>query len=672
MKKTIFFFLMILNNLTAQQNVPTIGAQVFIEPGQTENSIEHWFKTLADHDMPVCRIRMFQEHLQQDFLPTGTADSIYDFSLYDYAFDMAAKYNVKVFATLFPTTGANVGGFKFPRDEQHLQNISDYIQEVVTHYKDHPAMDTWVLQNEPGTGAFPDNELAQIKYAEWLNELPLPEYNNPFAKVSIHKELFLREHTRWYLNWIAEQIRQYDTNHKTHVNNHQLFELLPEYDFPQWMPFLTSLGASIHAGWHLRYFDRSQYAMAVMANCDIIRDAALPKPFWVTELQGGNNLFSAYQPLCPAKEEIDQWLWGSIGSGAQGIIFWSLNPRASGAEAGEWAMLDFQGEPTDRLTATAKVAETILKDPVFFSKATPLLSDIHLLYSPESMIFQKKNELQTGSNEFAARQKGAHIKSLLAYYETLLEMGIAPHIQQMDAFDWNYIGDSAKVVILANMVSIPSKYWNKLDTFVQNGNKLIITGLSGFYDENMHNVYQTNDPLKVMLGASLKEFKVVKNYFDLKLSDPSIIHLPAHLWQGTIQNYNAAAIGQKEGEITAIRRQYGKGEVVWIPSLVGLGAWQNDNKPLAKWLDHELSIWIEKMPVRFKDHQPKIIMKTLHASDGDYCTIVINERSYSKRAELVIPSGKEPKIIHGGKSNLTLRNHTVQLAPYETVVIKWK
>lgn len=44
-----------------------------------------------------------------------------------------------------------MGGFKFPRSKAHLLEIADYIEAVVSHFRGHPALDTWVLQNEPGT-----------------------------------------------------------------------------------------------------------------------------------------------------------------------------------------------------------------------------------------------------------------------------------------------------------------------------------------------------------------------------------------------------------------------------------------------------------------------------------------------------------------------------------------
>ena len=74
---------------------PQIGAQVFIEPGQTDKQIDGFFRILAQHGFETARIRMFGAHLLR---PDGS----WDFTLYDKAFDAAGKHGVKLFATLFP------------------------------------------------------------------------------------------------------------------------------------------------------------------------------------------------------------------------------------------------------------------------------------------------------------------------------------------------------------------------------------------------------------------------------------------------------------------------------------------------------------------------------------------------------------------------------------------
>ncbi len=129
----------------ADESLPMIGAQVFIEPGQTAKDVDDWFRILEENEMTVCRIRMFETHMRK---PDGT----WDFSLYDEAFRAAERHHVKAFATLFPAD-ETVGGFKYPKSEAHLLEIAEYVKQLVTHFKAFPALYGWVLQNEPGTAA---------------------------------------------------------------------------------------------------------------------------------------------------------------------------------------------------------------------------------------------------------------------------------------------------------------------------------------------------------------------------------------------------------------------------------------------------------------------------------------------------------------------------------------
>ena len=58
--------LLLLNLLQAAPSpgdVPSVGAQVFIEPGQTPAEVDHWFSLLEDHGFRYARIRMFGTHM---------------------------------------------------------------------------------------------------------------------------------------------------------------------------------------------------------------------------------------------------------------------------------------------------------------------------------------------------------------------------------------------------------------------------------------------------------------------------------------------------------------------------------------------------------------------------------------------------------------------------------
>lgn len=103
-----------------QQATPImIGAEVFIEPGQTPKEIDLWFKRLREAGMTVTRIRLFETYMHR-------ADGKWDFTLFDEAYKAADKYGIKVYGNLFPATAfTDLGGLKFPKDEDHLMLSRD-------------------------------------------------------------------------------------------------------------------------------------------------------------------------------------------------------------------------------------------------------------------------------------------------------------------------------------------------------------------------------------------------------------------------------------------------------------------------------------------------------------------------------------------------------------------
>lgn len=145
----IILLFIISNKIEAQVNLndaPLIGAEIFIEPGQSDDDVESWFRTLRENNMNITRIRMFENYMKDD-------NGDWNFKLFDRAFSYAEKYHIKVYANLFPATDfTDVGGFKFPYDEEHLNHIADYIKNVVLHFKRFSSLYGWVPINEPGGG----------------------------------------------------------------------------------------------------------------------------------------------------------------------------------------------------------------------------------------------------------------------------------------------------------------------------------------------------------------------------------------------------------------------------------------------------------------------------------------------------------------------------------------
>jgi beta-galactosidase len=636
------------------KDILRLGAQVFIEPGQDKKRVAKWFEILAEHKMSTTRIRLFEDHIRQG--------KQWDFEIYDFALDMALKHNIKVLVTFFPSDDS-VGGFKFPRDQSHLNEIAEYIKRVVLHFKDHPALDCWVLQNEPGVDERIQEGLASEKYDTWLTKRIEGDSDIPIDWSDMSWEFFFKEYTTWYLNWIADQVKLYDNENSTHVNNHQLLSNLSQYDFKNWMPFLSTLGVSIHASWHLRFFRQNQYTMAIAAHCDIIKNASLPKPFWVTELQGGNNIFSGFEPMSVYDKDIAQWIWTCVFSGAERIIFWTLNPRGKGHETGEWGMITYQDEPTERLVMTKTISEVLAKNQIYFEKSAPLSPVVTLLYSIESMITLEKVMSNSFDDKFAGRKQDAHILSVLAYYQTLSELGIPCEIKNINDFNWSE-NQSEQTVILANTVAISSKSIRDIYNFVDNGNRLMMTGMTGFFDEHMQNTHQTTSPFKDLTGAELKGFDFVREDESIEIDG---FNVPVHMLIGELKNHHGEVISINQNKIRGVRNTYGKGHVTWIPSLIGLGSWQSDNAPLSRLLQNELSNTFDKLPFRFTKHMPGVLMKTLKDKQG-YITMIANNNQYKVEVPLKMPIPKTPVLLFGESEQI---GEVTIVNAGDTLIIKW-
>ena len=648
----------------SMSDVPVFGAQIFIEPGQTPKDIDTWFRMLKENGMKTTRIRMFESYMHK-------ADGSWDFSLFDLAFKSADKYGIQVYCTIFPyTEKTDIGGFKFPRDEAHLQSIALFIEKLVTHFSQYKSMYGWVLINEPGvSGNIPSTEFTKAKYQEWLQKNPQSEFvkNGYPILVELTDQRFLLDYNTWFLNWIATEIKKWDTKHVLHVNNHAMFQNCAEYNFPEWRKFLTTLGGSAHASWHFGYFKREQYAMSMSANSEIVRSGAGELPWIMTEIQGGNNTYSGMAPFCPTKNEIAQWMWVTVGTQGKGGIFWSLNPRSSGIEAGEWAMLDFQNQPSDRLIAAAEVSKVLDSKPELFANAREVESGINILYVRQSLWAEKKMASPSVQN-YEGRLVGGVMKSALGYFETLSELGINCSLKEFGEFDFTKDNYAGSTIILAHQISIPSEYAPKLEAFVSKGGKLIVDGLTGFFDDNLHNTMKTGFPFAKLLGGNISEFKAVDNLFDVKIDQ---LTLPAHLWRGFIRNTSGKVISTVDGESVATRNQYGKGETLWIPSLLGLGARLGGNEQLAQLLAQELKPNFNKAPYSFASQQKGMLMKTLQ-SGNSYITIVVNKSKDLKQVALnTADKLKKPSTLFADKKG-TVSGQTISISPEETLVIEWK
>lgn len=340
-------------------------------------------------------------------------------------------------------------------------------------------------------------------------------------------------------------------------------------------------------------------------------------------------------------EDIAQWVWTSVGSGADRVIFWLLNARRSGVEAGEWSLLDFQQRPSERLKTASEIAQIIDAHQDFFAQAHPVRSPVTLIVSLETMTL----EAQYADTDYPGRDRNAQILETLGFYQALSQTGIPPAIKHFGDYDWRASSVSRRVAILPDIRVLTSAQVDDLQAFVKNGNMLIISGLTGFYDPHALAWPLAGFPLGKVTGADLKEVHFIGDKLSLPITEPAAT-LPSHLWYSTLQNRDAKTMGTIAGEIVATRLQVGRGSVVWIPSPIGLGAWLNDATPLASFLQRELASAVPAPEFRFPSPQPGCLIQVVE-NDGAYLLVVTNGGDAPATCQVKTPADLRPSILWG-------------------------
>jgi beta-galactosidase len=619
--------------------LPQFGAQIWIEPGQTPEQIDGWFATLEAGHMPVARLFMMWSYLEPR--PDG-----WDWSLYDTAFRSAERHHVAIVATLTPSGppawlgGNDSQGIGVNATEQEQARTSEYIAKVVDHYKGSPALDTWLLLNEPGQ-APAASELAEAGFATWLRgRYPDVEALNrmwgtdfaSFAAVTgptkangwnpasgIDWTAYWRSFQTSQLAWMASEIRKHDEGHPLHLNPHALVGNIAAWsdDLPAWRGFLDTLGCSIHPAWHFGLLPRSDFALGVSYVNDLVDGAIAPKPHWVTELQGGNNISSGGRPMEPTVDDTAQWLWTSVAAGAQRTIFWLLNARRTGQEAGEWSLLDFDQHPSRRMEVATAIEKTMEAHADVFSSAKTEVPDITLLLSLDSLTYQ----LFYAANDDPARDKDQHVLELLGFYKAMSRIGPPPRVKHFNDYDWNSPG-SGRVAILPDARVLTAKQIDELLAFARSGGTLLISGLSGLYDEHGKIwALDPRQPLSSITGARLKEVHLLGKEIAVPLDSGA---LPSRMWISSTTLVDARAIGQRDGETVATERQFpGGGRVLWVPSPIGIGAWTGDPAPLEKFIAGTFAKAYAALPFTLEANDSPCLLRVMR-SGAAYVTVLTN------------------------------------------------
>ena len=671
-----------------------VGAELWIEPSQSEAEIEGWVKRAAENKMLSARIFLMWNFVE-------TAPKVYDFHLYDALFRAAERYGVEIEATLFcthapafycPNHGYSPQNFELYYSEEIKALSAEFIRECVTRYRDSKALGSWWILNEARHFKATDPYAVQFtrkwlqeKYGtiESLNKAWITGFKS-FDEVKHEKNWTKSGAFIWHAankDWIdisrdylthtfveiKKEIRKYDSKTPITSNPADYFTALDRYDFTALRDVLDIFGASMHASWQLQVMARDKYAYTTAGICEILRAHAPNNHFWIGEMQGGNNIFTGKSPICPTRNDLAQWVWSGIGSGARKVIYWCTNYRRQGVEAGEWGLFGFKGEDTDRSLVTKEINEVLTQNGDFFAESKPVLSNITLLLSPETQRMVRHVKMNIVGVQEAGT--GSQMYTTFHWFEALSERGYLPQMRNMADYDWEKRGEG-DVVILANSYVVPSNIVPRMVEFAKRGGKIIIEGLTGFYNEEEICTPITNFDLEPLVGGVFEDirYRETPQYFNIE----GIGKILGHAWHPIVRatSPTAQVIGAgKEGAV-ALHHKLGKGEVYWITPSVSMSQLAKEqSSDLSRIADALLADHLKRQPFRFAGFSEGGLMRVLQ-SGNEYLTVLTNNTTEPCTLKVVAPKELRATPIFG--SAKFSPSGKVTLGSRETLVLLWR
>jgi beta-galactosidase GanA len=328
----------------------------------------------------------------------------------------------------------DIDGKPFPRNIEDLtwpqacfnhpgyrQEIAGFMEMLVGHYRDNPAILCWTVHNEPcnpwgGTGCYCPhtikvfqgwlrdryggdlgrvNQLWETGYASW--DAVQPPRKWPFDGGNASAWMDWMTFGEWnvtdFIRWEAEIVRRLDPSRPVGTNTMggvglPITTAQSERELARVLDFI---GIDWYPSWilHRRHGEKAQMEKYVGALLDMTRWAVGDKPAIVMEVQAGPNAESIWF----GADEMRIEGWQSIAHNMKGIYYYRWDPLVSGAEPWVHHMRTVNGEITDRVDEAGRLARQVGHVVNLIAGSAPPRSPVAMFYSRPSKIMAEADGL---------------------------------------------------------------------------------------------------------------------------------------------------------------------------------------------------------------------------------------------------------------------------------------
>lgn len=563
-----------------------IGSQLFINHGDSPKRITELVRKMNENGLSLIRLFMIWDQLEPK-------ENCWDFTSYDTCFDEAAKLNMKVIPTLMSVSPPGwMRMTKGPQSNGDLDDLTfwqgaakNYVQKLVYRYQKHTALHSWILWNEPGRTPIEGEHskkafqmFLEEKYQKDINKLN-EKYYEQYEKFSDVESGSLKRGPAfesyeqkldwiWYIVYnldnklkdIYKWVREIDKTTPIHVNPHNVGQNLLPVGQSIWNQgkYTDFLGCSAHVPWHSGRFASDRIHQSIAYYADLMKSATTnPKGlFWVTELQGGPTWYSSPKASCPSYEDINYWIWESIGSGARAVIFWCFNSRIGGDEAGEWNLLNLLDEPSERLLAAKKAASVLLRNREVFDVSKPVSPQVLLMDSQHTKALNIV-ETEEETDKMSQRNRQMSADALSGAYLMCSDLGLSVQIINEELLATGSYPKEAKVLLFPETTALDYESLLAISKYQEAGGTVIADGLFGLKDP-LGNINKGHGAMgEQIFGVKIKDIRGLE---EKNIAEKTNEGFPSWFVQIDIENIFGQALAYfKDGNPAVVKSQKKQG-----------------------------------------------------------------------------------------------------------------
>lgn len=519
---------------------PRLGAQLWLEQDADPQRVDFLVGQAADSGLDLLRV-----FLMWPWMEPTPGEWVYD--PFDAAFEAAARHGIGIKATLTANSGPwHIGtpsvlhSTTLTLDSAQRLAMRCYLENCVRRYCDSPALQQWIIWNEPLNNVSPPNTrnpyrsdehrqawrlLLEERYGniQLLNRRWRTGYRD-FTKIDFPEDLAHRAHRGsvwesyapwlddWRLRvrclhddlaWVADVVSGVDPQTPLCINppdtlaNHGSVG----YDLADLGSVCDVLGASFHAPWQLTFAPRETHVPLVVAGLSLLMSASAGRAAELTEFQTGNTYYAGRVPLGLRQSDISAFFLAPLLAGAESATGWSLNTRRRDFEAGDWGLLDDADQLCYRSGGVRRVSGALKQLDEQLGNWQPAQPQALVLSSEISQVVQMVTAFPMPAIPGRHPDDAVHGSALLT--AELLQLGIPAAMAPAGMLGARQ-GADPQLLVVSHMTAWDEELVDELLRRVRAGAVLLLDGTSGHKtaDAALHRPWPGGLPDRLGLRAT--------------------------------------------------------------------------------------------------------------------------------------------------------------------------